>query len=228
VTQHGYPYPGQPQSGPPAQGGWPQGYQQPGYGQPQQPWAPVPAPQHGYGAPVPGYGGVPQYGTAPNGAPLADVGTRFVARLIDGFILAGILLVVLVPVYCGFFFLIQNTVSVDSTGAPTGFSGASFGLLFGLIALEFILIWVAQYMYEVEFAKSTGQTVGKRVMKIRVVPLDPGRAVERGVMAKRWLVHGPGSIVPVLGLLNILWCLWDKPYRQCLHDKFAQTAVIKA
>jgi hypothetical protein len=30
-----------------------------------------------------------------------------------------------------------------------------------------------------------------------------------------------------VGLLDPLWCLWDKPYRQCLHDKPAKTVVVK-
>jgi len=232
VTQHGYPYPesGQPQSGPPAQPGWPQGYQQPGYGQPQQTWAPQPQP--GYGAPVQQYGapaqyGAPGYDTAPNGAPLADLGSRFVARLIDGLVLGLAAMILIIPVVCVLVALLPSSAQVDDTGTVTGFDGASVGLIIGLNLLIFVLVWVAQYVYEVEFAKRTGQTVGKRVMKLRVVPLDPGRPVDRGVMAKRWLVIGPGGIVPFLGLVNILWCLWDKPYRQCLHDKFAQTVVIK-
>jgi hypothetical protein len=35
------------------------------------------------------------------------------------------------------------------------------------------------------------------------------------------------SVVPGLGWVDGLWQLWDKPWRQCLHDKFAQTLVIK-
>jgi uncharacterized RDD family membrane protein YckC len=28
-------------------------------------------------------------------------------------------------------------------------------------------------------------------------------------------------------LLNVLWCTWDQPYRQCLHDKAAKTVVVR-
>ena len=43
------------------------------------------------------------------------------------------------------------------------------------------------------------------------------------------LVQIPSSavIVPFFNWIDGLWQLWDKPYQQCLHDKVAQTVVIK-
>ncbi|WP_338320576.1 hypothetical protein [Streptomyces lonarensis] len=31
--------------------------------------------------------------------------------------------------------------------------------------------------------------------------------------------------VLLVGLLNVVWCLWDRPWRQCWHDKVAGTFV---
>jgi uncharacterized RDD family membrane protein YckC len=46
--------------------------------------------------------------------------------------------------------------------------------------------------------------------------------------AKRYLVENVGgTLVPFLFYLDGLWQLWDKPYQQTLHDKFAQTVVVK-
>ena len=39
--------------------------------------------------------------------------------------------------------------------------------------------------------------------------------------------HIVGAVVPFLSWLDGLWQLWDKPYQQCLHDKVAQTVVVK-
>ena len=42
------------------------------------------------------------------------------------------------------------------------------------------------------------------------------------MLAKRFLVQDvAGSFVPFFSWLDGLWQLWDKPYQQCLHDKFA-------
>jgi uncharacterized RDD family membrane protein YckC len=249
VTQHGYEYPqpgqpqpGQPQSGPPAQGGWPQGYGQPGYAQPGygqpaygqgQPWAPQ-QPQQGYGAPPSGYGapqyGAPGYGaqpTAPNGAPLADVGSRFLARLLDGLILGVVSSVLLIPVMIIYVVIIANSFSVSEDGQTADVSGGGLAAGLGVWLIALVLILGIQYVYEVEMTKRTGQTIGKKALKIAATPLEPGRPMDRGTMFKRWLANLGCSAVPVLGLLNVLWCLWDKPFRQCLHDKAARTAVIK-
>jgi uncharacterized RDD family membrane protein YckC len=223
----------------PYSGGQPGPYGgQPGpYGAPQQ--AP---PQSGYGVPAgaPGYGHVdypqpgypaqPGYGpsqpVAPSGAPLADQVTRLLARLIDGLIVGGVMTVVAIPVIVVVVIASASSIEVNEDGTTSG-DGGAFLAIFLAYGLIFLLSLAAQYIYDVEFAKRTGQTVGKRVMKIRIVPLDPQRAVDRRVLGKRWLVSGLGGLVPGLGMLNVLWCLWDKPYRQCLHDKFADTVVVK-
>jgi uncharacterized RDD family membrane protein YckC len=234
VTQHGYP-----QQQPDPYGGQPGQYGQPGpYGAPHQ--APPPS---GYGVPTgtPGYGhvGYPQPGypaqagygpaepVAPNGAPLADQVTRLLARLIDGLIVGGVMTVVAIPVIVVVVIASAASIEVAEDGTTTTTGGATFLAIFLAYGLIFLLSLAAQYVYDVELAKRTGQTIGKRVMKIRIVPLDPQRAVDRAVLGKRWLVSGLGGLVPGLGMLNVLWCLWDKPYRQCLHDKFADTVVVK-
>ena len=65
-------------------------------------------------------------------------------------------------------------------------------------------------------------------MKLRVIPLDPSARLTRGMAAKRWLVqYAAGTILPLFTYLDGLWQLWDKPFLQTLHDKFAETVVIK-
>ena len=48
---------------------------------------------------------------------------------------------------------------------------------------------VASFLYEAEFCyRRGGQTVGKQVMRIRIVPLDPAATYRRGFAVKRWLM----------------------------------------
>jgi uncharacterized RDD family membrane protein YckC len=189
----------------------------PGYPSHQQ----VPPPPYaGFGAP-PGYHPAAVAApAAPGGAPLAEFGTRLAARLIDGLILSGITLVLFVPIAVGLLLWAANASTEADVGPPWLY-------LVGLEAGLILLIYALQFGYEVELAKRGGQTYGKRIMKIRVAPLDPARPLTRGALARRWLVMGPGSLLPGVGLLDGLWQLWDQPYRQCLHDKFAGTVVVK-
>jgi uncharacterized RDD family membrane protein YckC len=168
---------------------------------------------------------------SPGGAPLADFGNRLLAHLIDVAIITGVALVVSIPAFLVFFFVFAPTavgdVNPDGTLPPDFFGRFIAGaLLLELGVLLFIL--AAYYVYSVEMMWRTGQTVGKRVMKLRVVPIDPRLTLTRGMAVKRWAVQFVvGSIVPLFSYLDGLWQLWDKPFLQALHDKAAQTVVIK-
>jgi uncharacterized RDD family membrane protein YckC len=168
---------------------------------------------------------------SPGGAPLADFGTRLLAYLIDSAILVAVTAVVAVPAFI-IFFLTAASPALDDTDAngnipPDAFAGFFVGGLL-LEAGLFVFVLAVTYLYEVEMMWRVGQTVGKRVMKLRVVPLDPRLRLTRGMAAKRWAVqYAAGSFIPVFGYLDGLWQLWDKPFLQTLHDKAAQTVVIK-
>jgi uncharacterized RDD family membrane protein YckC len=165
---------------------------------------------------------------SPGGVPLADFGTRFLAYLIDMAILVAATAVVAIPAFIVFFFTVMSP-TFDDTAAngqlgPGPFIVESLLLEFGLLLFSL----AASYLYEVEMMWQSGQTVGKRVMKLRVVPLDPRLRLTRGAAAKRWAVQfAAGSFVPIFNYLDGLWQLWDKPFLQTLHDKAGQTVVIK-
>ena len=173
----------------------------------------------------PGYRPLPP-ALSPGGQPLADFGTRLLAYLVDSAILYAALLVVATPVM--FVFLLDQLGDVTAQTDPGALAADLIGpfllLELGLVAVTL----AAYYVYYVEMMHRSGQTVGKRLIGIRVVPADPGRRLTRTMAAKRYAVEFvAGSVVPFLSLLDGLWQLWDKPFQQTLHDKAAQTVVIK-
>lgn len=224
------PYPQPPYQGQP--------YPQPPY---QQPYAPAPYPPQphagGYPPLPPGYRvPPPPPPLSPGGQRLAEFGDRLLAYIIDYAILVAVTMVVVLPVYLYFFFQafdrLPVVVSVDQQQvAPPPSFGEVFAAmlpLFGVILLAVLFSYLLYYIYEVEMMHRSGQTLGKRVMKLRVVPLDPAQRLTRGLAAKRFLIKWVvGSLVPFFSYLDGLWQLWDKPYRQCLHDKWPRTVVIK-
>lgn len=202
-----------------------------------RPAAPPPAgypsaPPAGYQAPPPGYPPLPpgyRYvlpAVAPDGRPLASFGDRLLARLIDGLILGAVGVVLAIPVFVVFLALLP----ASGTGGRAE-SGNLPGLFLAVLGVEagwFVLVLAATYLYEVELLLRNGQTIGKRVMKIKVIPLAPGAPLTRRPAAVRWLVGTIApAFVPLFNWLDGLWQLWDKPYRQCLHDKASGTAVVK-
>ena len=220
----GSPYGGQPSPGQPSQDQ--PSRDQPSYGRPSGPSAePGPPPPPGQAAP---YGSGPYYNNSPYGAnpygptaagpgpvaempPLGGLGRRLTARIIDYLLLA----IIGVPLTI----LIVSGVHHDRTAR-------SVGLDVGLALVGFV--------YEgLMLTLSHGQTLGKKVMNVRVAVLANGAAPTGSTgwirSAVFWL---PGILsflcIPALfWLLNVLWCTWDRPYRQCLHDKAAKTVVVR-
>jgi uncharacterized RDD family membrane protein YckC len=197
-------------------------------------YQPGPAPGSGY-PPAGGYLPAPPP-MSPGGQRLAEFSDRLLARIIDQAIVGGISAVVIIPIYLIVVF--ETFGNIQSAAAPRSApfgSGAAATInpfefllpLFVVMGVLVLLALVLAYLYDVEMMFRTGQTVGKRIMHLQVVPVDPALPLTRGLAAKRFLVTQGCGLVPGLAYLDGLWQLWDKPYRQCLHDKFPSTVVIK-
>jgi uncharacterized RDD family membrane protein YckC len=163
-------------------------------------------PRYG-GSPYPSEPGVPDplHGMPP----LANRGRRLLARIIDAFIIG-------VPVYVvtG---AIWNNWDYHNTVA-SWFQSAIYAVLY--------------IVYQVVLLTRSGQSLGKKVMKIRVGMLADGSNPTTEAALKREVTYALVPVIPCCGsvfwLVNVLWCLWDKPYRQCLHDKVGKTVVVAA
>jgi uncharacterized RDD family membrane protein YckC len=215
--------------------GMPSGVPHPGPGYPGQahPGAGLPpgwAPGHWPGRP-------PE--PRPHGLPLAGFGSRLVARLIDFGIVFALNAVVngwfvwrlieeVTPYWREVF---RRAVAGDTSTEGLPQPSEQAGGLQIVILLIATALWLA---YEVPTTASGGQTFGKRVMGVKVVPLagdEPlgfGRALRRwntlGLPTLLWYCCGLGLL---LQLVDALSPLFDHPLRQALHDKRAQTVVVQ-
>ncbi|MER7419326.1 RDD family protein [Micromonospora peucetia] len=245
-------YPTSPAGGPPpAAGGFapPPGPASQGYAVPQQHtpsgqvpppgWPPPPppgwaGPAPGWPAPPPGWAGPPGPALAPGGQPLASFGDRLLAALIDGALSMLVVMVLFLPPFLILWWnMMTELTRTNPDGTLVNSSPGAFlsDILLPLLLLELGLMVVLlglYWLYHVEYMKRTGQTFGKRVMKLRVVPLDPAATLDRGMAGRRYAVqYLAAALLPGLSYLDGLWQLWDKPWQQCLHDKFAGTVVVK-
>ncbi|MFB9239978.1 RDD family protein [Plantactinospora siamensis] len=238
----GQPPPGWGQGQPPpgwgqgAPSGWPPGTPPPGWGQAPPGWSAGPPP--GWtGSPVPPGFRFPE--PRPHGLALAALGPRLVARLID--ILAVLLLNVVVngwfvwryvqevaPVYRE---VLRRSMAGDSSTDNLPQAGEQAAGLQIAILLIIVALWFA---YEVPAVATTGQTLGKRLMGVKVVSVgaDPGLTFGRSM--RRWNVLGGVPVFLwvccvgfVIQFIDSLYPLFDRPLRQALHDKAAQTVVVR-
>ncbi|MEV7330742.1 RDD family protein [Micromonospora sp. NPDC093244] len=234
---HGAPSPHGPQPGP----GWEPQAGPPGWSPQAGPpgWTPQGAPPgwSPQGVP-PGWPGRPPE-PRPHGLRLAGYGRRFAARLIDFTIVFALNAVVngwfvwrlieeMLPYWREVF---RRAFAGDTSTDNLPQIGEQAGLLQVVILLIATALWLA---YEVPAMASHGQTFGKRVMRIRAVPLAAdqplgfarafGRWTTMGLPTLLWYCAGLGLI---LQLVDALSPLFDHPLRQALHDKRVQTVVVE-
>ena len=161
---------------------------------------------------------------------------RAVARVIDGLVLAGLSYVV---AFIGYTAFVRSAVTDAAINA--GVSKARW--------LTFAVGLVLWAVYDVALTSSSGQTPGKRAMKVAVVALDTGTAPGVEAALFRWLPGALlGVVVPVVTTRGIgaggvphgriaelswiafgivyLWAFLDRG-RQGLHDKTAGTIVVE-
>ncbi|MEV4536938.1 RDD family protein [Asanoa sp. NPDC049518] len=199
----------------------------PGARDPRQPGPPAGYPPAGPGhIPMqPGYAGPPppwRPPVGPTGHPLAGFGDRFLAYLIDGLILS----LATAVLACPMMIFLVGTMA-NAAERQTDDVGGIFLLFFAIYGLIFLLQFVFAYLYFVEYQLRSGQTLGKRVMSLRVQPIS-GQPFDRAVLVRRYLVQFvAGTFIPFFSFVDGLWQLWDQPLQQTLHDKAAQTVVAK-
>ena len=206
-------------------------------------WPGAPEPWRGGYQGYPGYPGMHAPGRAalprPHGMLLAGVGRRLVARMVD--ILAVLVLCVIANAWLAVQFwrgfepyfteAVRRIAARDSStdGLPT--PADSTGTLIFMILLATTAVWFA---YEVPSSANSGQTLGKRLLGIKVVRLESEERLGFGRAFRRWGRLGLPTLLwyccGVGFLLQIIDCLFvaiDRPLRQALHDKAANTVVVR-
>ncbi len=197
---------------------------------PQDPWsnpqgfgseAPPPPPPPA-GPPVPQYP-APNYPPpatptpppmAPNPNAYASWGSRVGAYLIDSLVMIPGFLIVGIGVG-----ILAATATTDPiTGEATG--GNPIGLL---VAALGYLVAIAIMIWNVVIRQGkTGQTVGKKMLGIKLISEQTGQPLGALMTFVRQMAHIVDGIPCNLGYL---WPLWD-PKRQTWADKIMSTVVI--
>jgi len=152
---------------------------------------------------------------------LADRGSRLGAKCLDGLTVMGVVLVagiaaaIVIPV------LRSSGRTLAEPGVPAAALAAA---LIVFLAFAGLIIWNCVWLHRY------GQTIGKRVLHIRIVRSD-GRRVGLGrIFALRYLPMTVLGFIPFLGFMITLtdWLLIFRDSRKCLHDQFADTIVVRA
>lgn len=144
----------------------------------------------------------------------ADRGRRLGAVLLDDLFFALCLIPIAIPAYQSYLAKARGeTVPASTAGIMAVVCGAIF---LGLLIYNFVLL------------HRNGQTIGKRILNIKIVRTDGSRAGLRRIFFLRALPIGLLGAIPWIGriitLVDALMIFRDE--KRCLHDQIADTIVI--
>jgi len=128
------------------------------------------------------------------------------------------------PAYEGLFCPFDGTFLLDQEGTvvmATRLSRLGASIVNAILMVVTLFIgWVIWWF----IVAPKGQNPGKAVVGLRVIKMD-GSAMNTGSMFVRGLLAWICGLIPLW--LDPLWILWDRD-AQTLHDKLADTVVVKA
>jgi uncharacterized RDD family membrane protein YckC len=175
-----------------------------------------------------------------HGLVLASAGSRLAARLIDIFAVTILCAIANFWVAAQFWkgmgpvvaeVLRRSRAGEDPAARPLDVPAQAQTLIY----VSLIVIVAVWFAYEVFATANSGQTLGKRLMRIKVMRIESAEPLGFGRAWRRWSRLGmPTLLWPCcfFGLgLQILDCLGaatDRPLRQAIHDKVAGTVVVQA
>ncbi|MGP3970263.1 RDD family protein [Streptomyces sp. 6N223] len=235
ASQGGYGYPGPPAD----QGGY--GYPRPAaQPMPQQPAPPQQVPHQPGPSPLQGHGDSPfvqpdpltplitprsdpAFANPGNAYP-AGLGRRLLARIVDSLLPAGGAVAVALPLLGKARDHIDAQIDAAEHAGVTKDIWLIDGTTGGYLAMVVGVFLGLGLLLEALPTGLTGRSLGKAVCGLRVMDVARQDKVSLGAALLRWLVYSVLGLL-VIGIVNVLWCLRDRPWRQCWHDKAAGTFV---
>ncbi|GHJ46397.1 hypothetical protein Cs7R123_37390 [Catellatospora sp. TT07R-123] len=174
----------------------------------------------------------------PHGMPLASPGVRLGARFIDFLVVLGLNVLIngwfvylwlrdFVPLVQATYQKMLDGEQLTDVSRPTQANGLFLVIIF--IALG---LWFA---YEVPATAHSGQTFGKRIMRIKVVPVESLEPLRTGRAWRRWTPMAlPLLLIPCCAILFVIpqildavLILMDRRQRMAWHDRSAGTYVVQ-
>ncbi len=180
------------------------------------PVSPVPtagAPFHPGGGPYVQPGAIAAGFAGPFPGQYAVWANRVIGYLIDSVFV----IVVMVVLYAIGFTVLGSTMSfgnVFDSGGLQGLSGLGCCCMLALFPAATLAVGLFN---RVHLVSQRGSSIGQGVMKIKIVDAR-GQLLPFGTAFIRLLAQAGLSFIPLLGILDLAWPLWD-PQRQTLHDK---------
>ncbi|WP_234552186.1 RDD family protein, partial [Streptomyces sp. MH192] len=154
----------------------------------------------------------------------ASLGKRLLARLVDTLVVGAVTGAAAIPLGTKAIDHVNDKIDAAKQSGET----VTVWLLDGTtsvyagIVLAVLLVFGA--LYEALPTAKWGRTLGKKLCGLQVRDIEEHEPPTFGAALRRWLVYSVLGLL-VVGVVGVLWGLFDRPWRQCWHDKAAHTFV---
>ena len=148
----------------------------------------------------------------------ASMEKRFVAVFLDGILLLSIIFIFLVPVYI-FRFYTMSHYEIIPGGGPAVRTIPRLPI--GMIVYSDVVKYIFSPAYDIFFIGKYGATLGKMLMKIKVVTADGGRVSYWRATGR----HFAKILSAIILFIGYFMAFWDDEKR-ALHDRLCKTRVV--
>ena len=154
----------------------------------------------------------------------AALGKRLAARLLDTVVLAAVTAVAAVPLGTKAVDHVNEKIDEARLSGQTvtvWLLDGTTSLYLGIILAVLLVFGV---LYEVLPTAKWGRTLGKKLLGLEVRDIEGHEPPSFGGALRRWLVYSVPGLLGV-GVVGVVWGVFDRPWHQCWHDKAAGTFV---
>ncbi len=154
----------------------------------------------------------------------AGLGKRLAARLIDTVVLGAVTAVAAVPLGLKAVDHVNGKIDEAKLSGETVTVWLLDGTTSAYLGIVLAVLLLFGVVYEALPTAKWGRTLGKKLLGLEVRDIEAHEPPAFGAALRRWLVYSVPGLLAV-GLVGIVWCLFDRPWHQCWHDKAANTFV---
>ncbi|MGV9341514.1 RDD family protein [Streptomyces sp. NPDC003688] len=154
----------------------------------------------------------------------AGLGKRLVARIIDSLFVGAVTAAAAVPLGVRTVDHLRHKIDAARLSGRTVTVWLIDGTTGTYLAVVLAVLLLFGVVYEVLPTAKWGRTLGKRLCGIQVRDIEAHEPPTFGAALRRWLVYCVPGLLGI-GAVGVLWGLFDRPWRQCWHDKAAHTFV---
>jgi uncharacterized RDD family membrane protein YckC len=154
----------------------------------------------------------------------AGLGKRLAARLLDTVVLAAVTAVAAVPLGSKAIDHVNEKIDAAKLSGQTVTVWLLDGTTSVYLGVILAVLLVFGVLYEVLPTAKWGRTLGKKLLGLEVRDIEGHEPPSFGGALRRWLVYSVPGLLGV-GVVGVVWCVFDRPWRQCWHDKAAGTFV---